>query len=305
MTLFSEKFKFRPNFDGEIGGFSSYRFFRGEEVGVFGGIRYEVPDMPLTAILEYNPDQYDRDFIHYGVSQPKSPITSALKWNALPGVSLTLSHQHKQEWGFELSAAVDTMSLPVKPKNRVFRSSLDYQVHELPSGINQLSWYDTLLYDVERSGILLIEATVDERSKSATIVMGNTSYVVWADAVATMVNLADLHLPNNVKNFNIVIEEEGHRFHSLYIRRPSAFPGQISRLVEHRVRIQPVKPLDFVQHKTNFIQNMMFFDINLSNRLQLFDPDDPARYQFYAEVGMRLALPNSWLPAVLWSEYCP
>ena len=82
-------------------------FFRGEEVGVFGGIRY-VFQMALTAI-EYNPDQYDRDFIHYGVSQPKSPITSALKWNALPGVSLTLSHQHKQEWGFELSAAVDTM----------------------------------------------------------------------------------------------------------------------------------------------------------------------------------------------------
>ena len=60
MTLFSEKFKYRPNFDGEIGGFSSYRF-RGEEVGIFGGISYEIPDMPLTAILEYNPDQYDRD----------------------------------------------------------------------------------------------------------------------------------------------------------------------------------------------------------------------------------------------------
>ena len=294
MTLFSEKFEFRPNFDGEIGGLSYYRFFRGEEVGIFGGVSYEIPDMPLTAILEYNPDQYDRDF-RLGVSRPNSPISAAVKWDALPGVSLTLSHQHNQEWGFELSAVLDAISLPAKPKNRLFRSSLDYQVHELPSGINQLSWYDTLLYDVERSGILLIEATVNERSKSATIVMGNTSYVLWADAVATMVNLADLHLPNNVKTFNIVIEEEGHRFHSLYIPRPSASPRQTSRLVEHQVIVQPIKPLDFVQHKTNFVQKKIFFDINLSNRLQLFDPDDPARYQLYAEVGMRLALPKSWL----------
>jgi hypothetical protein len=38
----------------------------------------------------------------------------------------------------------------------------------------------------------------------------------------------------------------------------------------------------------------MFFDVNLSNRLQLFDPDDPARYQIYTKIGMRLALPKSW-----------
>jgi hypothetical protein len=49
-------------------------------------------------------------------------------------------------------------------------------------GINPLSWYDTLLFDVERSGILLLEATVDETSHSATIVMGNLAYPVWADA---------------------------------------------------------------------------------------------------------------------------
>jgi hypothetical protein len=65
---------------------------------------------------------------------------------------------------------------------------LDYSADELPAGINPLSWYDTLLYDVERSGILLLEATVDETSHSATIVMGNLSYPVWADALATMAN---------------------------------------------------------------------------------------------------------------------
>jgi len=294
MTWISDSFEVRDGFEGLGGELSTGAFFRGKEVGLFGGISYELPELPLTAMMEYNPDRYDREF-SLGALRPKGPISAAVKWDALPGVSLTLSHQHNQEWGIELSAALDTKSLPAKPSNRVFRSSLDYSVDELPAGINPLSWYDTLLFDVERSGILLLEATVDETSHSATIVMGNLAYPVWADAVATMANLADLHLPTTVNTFNIVIEEEGHRLHSISMRRPSLTYGQIGQLVEREIRVQPIKPLSFVQHKTDFVQKKMFFDVNLSNRLQLFDPDDPARYQLYAKVGVSSALPKSWL----------
>jgi hypothetical protein len=294
MIRLSDKFLTRDYDTGLGGELASANFFSGEEVGLFGGIRYQVPTLPLTAIMEYNPDKYDFSF-NRGGERPSSPITAAVKWDALPGVSLTVSHQHNQEWGIELSAAIDTKTLPLKPKNRVFRSSLDYSADQLPLGINPTSWYDTLLFDVERSGILLLEATLDSASQSATIVMGNTSYVVSADAVATMVNLADLHLPANVQTFNIVIEEEGHRLHSIAMQRPSIANGRTSQLIEREIRLQPVKPLNFVQHKTNFVQKKILFDVNLAHRLQLFDPDDPARYQLYTKVGMRLALPKSWL----------
>ena len=100
--------------------------------------------------------------------------------------------------------------------------------------------------------------------------MGNTSYVVWADAVATMVNLADLHLPTNVQTFNIVIEEEGHRLHSLAMQRPSIANGRTGQLLEREIRLQPIKPLSFIQHKTDFVQKKILFDVNLANRLQLF-----------------------------------
>ena len=296
MILLSDKFSVRDSVTGRGGKLSIDNFFSGKEVGLFGGISYQMKALPLTAMIEYNPDQYNREF-RLGGPRPTSPITSAIKWDALPGVSLTLSRQHNQEWGVELSAALDTKSLPAKPNNRVFRSSLDYSEDQLPSGISPSSWYDTLLYDVERSGILLLEATIDEPSQSATIVMGNTSYAVWADAVAAMVNLADLHLPANVNNFNIVIEEEGHRLHSIAIRRPSQTNAGIGQLVERQIKLHPIKPLSFVQHRTDFVQKKVFFDVNLSNRLQLFDPDDPARYQLYTKVGMRLALPKSWLLA--------
>jgi hypothetical protein len=301
MTLVSDRFETRSSFEGQGGELNIGSFFKGKEVGLFGGIGYQIPTLPVTAMIEYNPDKYNRDFI-YGVSSPKSPITVALKWDALPGVSLTLSNQHNQELGFKLSAAIDSRSLPTKPRNRLFRSSLDYSADELPLGINPSSWYDTLLYDVERSGILLLEATLDRASQSATIVMGNTSYVVWADAVATMVNLADLHLPTNVQTFNIVIEEEGHRLHLIAMQRPSNVKGRIGQLIEREIRLQPIKPLNFVQHRTNFVQKKILFDVNLAHRLQLFDPDDPARYQLYAKVGMRLALPKSWLLSGAYGE---
>ena len=48
------------------------------------------------------------------------------------------------------------------------------------------------------------------------------------------------------------------------------------------------------QHRTNFAQNKVFIDANLSTRFQFFDPDDPARYQLYAKLGISLPLPNNW-----------
>lgn len=38
----------------------------------------------------------------------------------------------------------------------------------------------------------------------------------------------------------------------------------------------------------------MNFDINVNNRVQLFDPDAPLRCQLYLEVGAEVALPRNW-----------
>ena len=294
MIQLSESFEFRDQNIGLGGKVAKDSFFSGEQVGFFGGATYNFETLPLTAILEFNPDPYDLEQ-SLGGAAPKSPVSAAVKWDAAPGVSLTLSRQHGQEWGAELSVALDTLSRLAKPANRQFRSSRDYSADELPEGINGDSWYDTLLFDAERSGLLLVEATIDKQSQQATLVMGNTGYAVWADAVDSMTTLADLHLPSTVNSFNIVIEEEGHRLQSLRVPRPSLSVGPNRPLLDRNIRIEPVKLQSFVQHKTDFQQKKIFFDVNLANRLQLFDPDDPARYQIYGDVGISLALPKSWV----------
>ena len=293
LTQVGDSFEVRPGFEGKGGELSTDIFFSGKKVGIFGGASYELESLPLSLMLEYNPDQYDWDVSRGGLA-PKSPISAAVKWDALPGVSLTFSRQHNEEWGIELSAALDSKSLPPRPPRKLFRSSLDYAADELPAGIDANSWYDTLLYDVERSDLLLLEATVDELTRTATLVVGNVRYPLWADAIANLASLADLHLPTTVTRFDFVVEEEGYRVHSVSMRRPSLDYGKNRQLVEREIRIQPVKPLRRVQHKTNFVTKKVVFDVNLATRTQLFDPDDPLRYQLYADVGVTLALPDGW-----------
>ncbi len=294
MTWLSDSFKVRDGFEGLGGELSTGAFLSGEQVGIFGGVSYEMSGLPLTLLMEYNPDQYDAD-ISNGARKPESPISAAVKWDAAPGLSVTLSHQHNQEWGVQLTAALDTKLLPPKPARRLYLSSIDLETSDLPRGISQSSWYDTFLFDAERSGLLLLEATVDESLHTATIVMGNTAYPIWIDAVDYMVSLADLHLPTTVNTINIIVEEEGHRVNSIRIRRPSLNFGKNKQLVEREIKIEPFKPVSFVQYRTDFVQKKVLLDINLSNRVQLFDPDDPARYQLYAKIGLRMMLPGNWV----------
>ncbi len=168
LTFVSDSFEERVLNVGLGGELASGAFFSGEESGVFGGISYQLESLPVSLMLEYNPDQYFFE-VARGGREPDSPISAAVKWDAAPGLSLTLSRQHNQEWGMQLTAALDTKSLPPKPARRLYMSSIDLESSDLPKGISQNSWYDTFLFDAERSGLLLLEATVDESLHTATI----------------------------------------------------------------------------------------------------------------------------------------
>ena len=289
----AESFADRPGFEG-VGGEVNYgQFFSGSKVGLFGGLRYQSSSLPLSVMLEYNPDQYDRAFLR-GVTRPKSPLSPAVKWDALPGVSLTLSRQHDQEWGIELSAALDTKSIKPRRAAPRFKSSLDMAAENLPQQLNPQDWYDMLLFDVERSGLRLLEASIEPGSNTAILVMGNDRYPVWADAIAKMTVLADLHLPSRVTTFRIIVDEFGHRVQTLQMPRPSMGFEKSKELLERSISVLPGRNLVSPQRSTNFVQKKIIFDVNLAQRTQLFDPDDPLRYQFYAKVGATLVLPKAW-----------
>ena len=299
LKIISDEFAVRDQNTGKGGKVSTGSFFSGDKVGFFGGLRYQFQGLPVAALLEYNPDQYDFEVARGGL-RPKSPWSVGLDWAVAPGIMLSLSRQHNEEWGLSLSAMLDTVSLAQKSVPRYMKSSLDMTAEELPAGLDGQSWYDNLLFDMERSGLLLLEAGIPSGSTIADLVIANQSFAVWADAVARTVVLADLHLPRYITSVNLVIEDNGHRVHSLRTVLPSR---QVKTTVRKSVRnaafarqvqILPALPLDKVDHKTNFVTRKVAFDVNIGNRLQLFDPDDPARYQLYLKLGANLALPRNW-----------
>jgi len=289
----SDWFASRSSDTGVGGQLAIKTFFSGEKAAFFGGLRYQSNSLPLSLMIEYNPDQYDFE-AKLGGWKPESPFSAAVRWQALPGISLSLSRQHQKEWGIELSAALDTKSLTPRRSAPVFRSSLDMAATDLPSQLNPQDWYDTLLYDVERSGLLLLEASIESPANVAVLVIGNEQYPLWADAIAKMTVLADLHLPSAVNTFRIVAEDSGHRVQTVQIRRPSLAYGQNKQLVERTISVLPGRSLASPQRQTSFVKKKVFFDVSLGNRYQLFDPDDPLRYQFYSKVHATLVLPRTW-----------
>ena len=282
------------NADIGMGGqFNLDNFFSGTKVGLFGGLSHSFELLPVTAMLEYNPDQYDRD-VAGGGPRPRKPWSVGVTWHAVPGLDLELTLQHWDEVGIGFRSYFESkVELPRRDPD-VFTSSYYLSSINLPPQINKTSWFDRLLYDVERSGLLLIEGTISADGNHAKLVVGNTSYSVWSDAIGRHTSLADLHLPATVKSIHFVVEEGGHRSLTVVVPRPSASFTDNARTMIGQVRLLSGRTLDTPQHRTGFVTGKINNTLNIRTKFQLFDPDDPARYQVYADVSSEYALSNHW-----------
>ena len=289
----NDRFATRSAETGRGGEFSLGDFFSGPEIGLFGGINHSFKSLPLSAILEYNPDRYDWDYSRGGV-RPEKPWSVGLTWHALPGLDLQASLQHGEEFGVGFRSSLNSRREFPRREPDQFISSYYLSSKQLPAQINKNRWYDRLLYDVERSGLLLLEGTISADGQHAKLVVGNTSYAMWSDAIARHTALADLHLPATVKSIYFVVEEAGHRASTVVVPRPSASFTENPRSFLRQVRILSGRTLNAPQHRTGFVTGNINTVLNIRQRFQLFDPDDPARFQIFAELGAEYALSNHW-----------
>ena len=59
-------------------------FFRGREVGIFGGIDYQLPNQKTRVVAEYNPDLYSRE-TRGGAEPPKTELSYGVYHEFLAG----------------------------------------------------------------------------------------------------------------------------------------------------------------------------------------------------------------------------
>ena len=147
---------------------------------------------------------------------------------------------------------------------------------------------------MSKAGLILMSADYEIDGESVVLEVSNKDYRSWPDAISVVLRLADLHLPQNFKSIAITINEEGYRLHTLESIRPrnihndneETFVNQLDILLPREIK----KPF----RRTNFVKFKIPVDISLQNRLQLMDPDEPLRYQLFAQLKSSIPLPANF-----------
>ena len=151
--------KVSRNYNGYGGEERSKTFFRGEKVGLFGGIKYDLKKYNLKLLAEYNSDKFSREK-NFGFIDENSPLSFGVEWVNSSNTSFGISFQHKNEIAFSIASTFNTKLSPLPKKNAHFISSADIDnLNDVPENINLDSWYDRLMFDMERSGLLLLNAS--------------------------------------------------------------------------------------------------------------------------------------------------
>ena len=66
--------------------------------------------------------------------------------------------------------------------------------------LNRDLWYDRLFFDLDKSGILLKKARVNDEMQQVDIEIVNFQYQLSADAINRALTLGELHIPRYYKN---------------------------------------------------------------------------------------------------------
>ena len=291
----SKSFTKRKYGGGAQGGkINSSSFFKGDKVGLFSGVSYKIPNSNLSVVAEYNSDSYQRE-IEYKTITDTAPLSYGLKWNGLNNIDLNLSYKQGNQLGFSFSSKINTSAESPKYKDNNFFSAYDgYLISAAPASLNLDSWYDSLFYDLERSGILLRKAKIDKKRNIVTIEISNFKYNIIADAINRVINLSQIHLPQRVSRLNIIVNEDGHLASAISFRRAMISGNFRSNMNDDEIDI--IKPYPILNPNNLTVMKLPrgLVRANLAAKFQLFDPDMPLKHQVYLKFDSTLNLPMGW-----------
>jgi hypothetical protein len=292
--LLSEDFKKRGSGGGQKGGkLRLDSFFTGRDIGLFGGISYNIPNSNFKFLAEYNSDSYDREIKLFTIND-SSPISYGVEWSSPYNLKIGLSRQQKNQWAFSISSKFNTKWTHAPKMIQPFYSSFDKKDLSLfPDSLNYDSWYDRFFFDLDKSGILLRELKLDEQANAATIEITNNRYILTADAIKRVLILSQIHLPQNINNINIIVNDNEMRIVTISYYRGTDYSHN-QDIQKSKIKILPPRIINKPDFKTAINAPYISNYANLGARFQLFDPDTPLKHQFYLNLKSIISLGSGW-----------
>lgn len=277
---------------GKFGGKVRFgSFFQGSHAGIFGGVKYNIPNTNLKLIAEYNTDTY-QDEIDVGAISDNSPINYGIEWKSPAGFDVNLNRQQGNV-GISFSTTLDTKNLTPMRKIEPFYSSYDHElINNLSKTLNFNSWYDRLLYDFEKSGLLLRNAKISPNK--AIIEFSNFRYNLTADAISRALTLTQIHIPKEINNIDLIINEEGIKVMTISYNKFNTNNNFTANDAYNPIEIRSSDSIDNPTNITKFAVPNFNITANLGSKFQFFDPDNPAKHQLYLRIASVANITQTW-----------
>jgi hypothetical protein len=272
------------------GNFSIKSFFRGPEIGAFGGVRYRIPRWRVDLLAAYNSDSYARERGLNTISDA-DPLSFGVEWEAAPGVRLTASWQQGNQLGLKLSASLDTGQ--ASPRKRPNGFGADRVPVAPPAEYERgVEWWPRLVHDAETSGVLVREV---KESPEGTLQVRyvNQAFQEEADAVRRVLTLTELYAPTSVNEVIATGEAMGLPTHSVRYRRPNL---ESTVLLRQPGRIELLSPqtIDSPDERRAFKYPNGSLSVGVQARAYLMDPSYPLLYQISAVVDGAVDFGGGW-----------
>ena len=296
LSSLDDRFSVRPTDFGLGGTISSSSLFRGEGIGLFGGVRYTMPEKRLAFVAAYNSDSYARERALNTIPDA-DPLSVGVEWEATPGITFALSRQQGNQWAFRLSAALDTSIESPRKLPEGFSSDMA----QVAPARNEpgWDWWLRMVSDAEDSGLLIRDTK--QLDGTLHVRYANLAYQLEADAIRRSLELIDVYAPLEIKRIELSGEALGLATHTVTYARPDSRLPPVLR-VDVPVLAEEPKEVSNPDRRREFRYPNGQFGLGINARAYLFDPEFPLLYQIALKIRGDTDFGNGWSGSVAWNQ---
>ena len=309
LTAVADGFSNRDTFDtfsGQGGEVNFGQFFRGDNIGIFGGVVYDTPIDGLRLIAEYDSD---RNISVEGLED--NPFNFGMVYNVTPGIQLGASYLAMDEVSLTASFSAVTKEAiqdepPSQPGPAFYVRTEQDDANGGPDGlvapvqpllftpVSREALPATLSEALKNEGLDLIRMQAGD--DTLRIVIRNNRYRPYPKAVGRAVRILSRFTPGEIDRFQIAIDRRGVDTAEFFFDRADleASAAEVGYSIKppflDSTYITPGS-MPVTGATTDFAEYPDFtYSIGPDLRYSAFDPDDPLRVQIDLEAKAKVEL---------------